>query len=159
MKKITKSMKLDGICYDVRGPVLDAANELERDGARILKLNIGNPAPFGFRAPEAVLSAVRDGLEFSQGYSDSKGIPEAREAIAAYFRNVKGIQGVTPEEIFTGNGVSELIVMCMQALLDAGDEILIPSPDYPLWTAAATLAGGTVVHFCRSRRWHGSTGS
>ncbi len=147
MKMITKSTKLDGICYDVRGPVLDAANELERGGARILKLNIGNPAPFGFRAPEAVISAVRDGLEFSQGYSDSKGIPEAREAIAAYFRDMKGIRSVTPEDVYTGNGVCELIVMCMQALLDAGDEILIPSPDYPLWTAAATLAGGTVVHY------------
>ena len=148
MKKIiTKSKKLDGICYDVRGPVLDAANEMERYGARILKLNIGNPAPFGFRAPEAVLQAVRDGLEFSQGYSDSKGIMEAREAIAAYFREKKGILGVTPEDVYTGNGVSELIAMCMQALLDVGDEILIPSPDYPLWTATATLAGGTAVHY------------
>ncbi len=147
MKTITKSTKLNDVCYDVRGPVLDAANEMERNGAKILKLNIGNPAPFGFRTPDAVLQAVRDGLEYSQGYSDSKGIMEAREAIAAYCRERKGIAGVTPEDIYMGNGVSELIGMNMQALLDNGDEILIPSPDYPLWTAAATLAGGTVVHY------------
>jgi alanine-synthesizing transaminase len=120
---------------------------MERSGERILKLNIGNPAPFGFRAPEAVLRAVHDGLEHSQGYCDSKGIMEAREAVADYCRSKKGIAGVTPEDIYTGNGVSELITMNMQALLDNGDEILIPSPDYPLWTAAATLAGGTVVHY------------
>jgi alanine-synthesizing transaminase len=147
MKTITKSSKLNNVCYDVRGPVLDAANEMERNGTKILKLNIGNPAPFGFRAPEAVLQAVHEGLEQSQGYCDSKGIMEAREAIADYCRNKKGIAGVTPEDIYTGNGVSELITMNMQALLDNGDEILIPSPDYPLWTAAATLAGGTVVHY------------
>jgi alanine-synthesizing transaminase len=145
MKTITKSSKLNNVCYDVRGPVLDAANEMERNGTKILKLNIGNPAPFGFRAPEAVLQAVHEGLEQSQGYCDSKGIMEAREAIADYCRNKKGIAGVTPEDIYTGNGVSELITMNMQALLDNGDEILIPSPDYPLWTAAATLAGGTGV--------------
>ena len=147
MKEITKSRKLDGICYDVRGPVLDAANEMEKGGARILKLNIGNPAPFGFRAPDAVLRAVRDGLPDSQGYSESKGIVEAREAIAAYCRDQKKIPGVTPDDVYTGNGVSEFISICMQALLDHGDEILVPSPDYPLWTAAATLAGGTVVHY------------
>ena len=152
MKEITKSRKLDGICYDVRGPVLDMANEMERDGARILKLNIGNPAPFGFSAPDAVLRAVRDGLAGSQEYSDSKGIMEAREAIAVYYRDKKNIPGVTPEDIYTGNGLSELINICMQALLDHGDEILIPSPDYPLWTATATLAGGTAVHYLCDER-------
>lgn len=146
MKKITKSNKLNGICYDVRGPVLDAAGELEKQGARVLKLNIGNPAAFGFSGPDEILNAVRDGLENSQGYSESKGIVQAREAVAQHYLE-KGLQGVTPDDVYTGNGLSELITMCMQALLDPGDEILIPSPDYPLWTAAATLAGGTVVHY------------
>lgn len=146
MKIFNKSTKLNHVAYDVRGPVLDEAMAMEAAGERILKLNIGNPAPFGFSAPIQVLEGVDTGLAVSQGYSDSKGTIEAREAIAEYCRE-KGIQGVTVNDIYTGNGVSELITMCMQGLLDSGDEILIPSPDYPLWTAAATLAGGTVVHY------------
>ena len=146
MKIFNKSTKLNHVAYDVRGPVLDEAMAMEAAGERILKLNIGNPAPFGFSAPIQVLEGVDTGLAVSQGYSDSKGTIEAREAIAGYCRE-KGIQGVTVNDIYTGNGVSELITMCMQGLLDSGDEILIPAPDYPLWTAAATLAGGTVVHY------------
>ncbi|MEG0777838.1 MAG: aminotransferase class I/II-fold pyridoxal phosphate-dependent enzyme [Oscillospiraceae bacterium] len=146
MYEITKSKKLDNVCYDVRGPVLDEAMAMEAAGEKILKLNIGNPATFKFAAPDAVVDAISRQLTTSEGYSDSKGIMEAREAVVGYTRK-KGIEGVTVNDVYTGNGLSELIVMCMQALLDAGDEILIPSPDYPLWTAAATLAGGTVVHY------------
>lgn len=146
MKEISKSKKLNNVAYDVRGPVLDAANAMEAAGAKILKLNIGNPGAFRFEAPDCILSAMRTSLPESEGYCDSKGIWEAREAIAAYDRK-KGIEGVGVDDIYTGNGVSELIVMCMQGLLDNGDEILIPSPDYPLWTGAATLAGGNVVHY------------
>ncbi|MEA4894032.1 MAG: aminotransferase class I/II-fold pyridoxal phosphate-dependent enzyme [Oscillospiraceae bacterium] len=146
MKEIFKSKKLDNVAYDVRGPVLDAANAMEAQGAKILKLNIGNPGAFKFEAPDCVLGAMSSTLTISEGYSDSKGILEAREAIAAYDKS-KGIEGVGVDDIYTGNGVSELIAMCMQGLLDCGDEILIPSPDYPLWTGAATLAGGTAVHY------------
>ena len=146
MKEISKSKKLNNVAYDVRGPVLDAANAMEAAGAKILKLNIGNPGAFRFEAPDCILSAMSSSLPESEGYCDSKGIGEAREAIAAYDRK-KGIEGVGVDDIYTGNGVSELIVMCMQGLLDNGDEILIPSPDYPLWTGAATLAGGNVVHY------------
>lgn len=146
MRTIQKSRKLRNVRYDVRGPVLDAAKALEARGEKVIKLNIGNPAPFGFRAPETLVYAVSMNLLAAEGYSDSKGILEAREAIAEYCRK-KGIEGVTPEDIYTGNGLSELITMSMQALLDNGDEILIPTPDYPLWTAAATLAGGRVVHY------------
>ena len=146
MKEISKSKKLDNVAYDVRGPVLDAATAMEATGAKILKLNIGNPGAFRLEAPACILDAMSDTLSISEGYSDSKGILEAREAIAAYTRK-KGIEGVGLEDIYTGNGVSELIVMCMQGLLDSGDEILVPSPDYPLWTGAATLAGGNVVHY------------
>ncbi|NCB73849.1 MAG: pyridoxal phosphate-dependent aminotransferase [Clostridia bacterium] len=146
MKEISKSKKLNNVAYDVRGPVLDAANAMEAAGAKILKLNIGNPGAFRFEAPDCILSAMSSSLPESEGYCDSKGILEAREAIAAYDRK-KGIEGVGVDDIYTGNGVSELIVMCMQGLLDNGDEILIPSPDYPLWTGAATLSGGNVVHY------------
>ena len=146
MKEISKSKKLNNVAYDVRGPVLDAANAMEAAGAKILKLNIGNPGAFRFEAPDCILSAMSSSLPESEGYCDSKGIWEAREAIAAYDRK-KGIEGVGVDDIYTGNGVSELIVMCMQGLLDNGDEILIPSPDYPLWTGAATLSGGNVVHY------------
>ncbi len=146
MKEITKSKKLNNVAYDVRGPVLDAANAMEAEGAKILKLNIGNPGAFSFEAPDCILDAMSKGLPISEGYCDSKGLFEAREAIAAYDKS-KGIEGIGVNDIYTGNGVSELIVMCMQGLLDCGDEILIPSPDYPLWTGAATLAGGTVVHY------------
>ncbi|MEG1242250.1 MAG: aminotransferase class I/II-fold pyridoxal phosphate-dependent enzyme [Oscillospiraceae bacterium] len=146
MNEFTKSRKLNNVCYDVRGPVLDQAMAMEAQGAKILKLNIGNPAAFNFRAPDAVVDTISSQLTSSEGYSDSKGIMEAREAVVGYARH-KGIEGVTVNDVYTGNGLSELIVMCMQGLLDNGDEILIPSPDYPLWTAAATLAGGTVVHY------------
>jgi alanine-synthesizing transaminase len=146
VKTIQKSRKLNNVRYDVRGPVLDAAKALEVRGEKIIKLNIGNPAPFGFRTPQTLVAAVSKNLLAAEGYSDSKGILEAREAIAEYCER-KGIEGVTPEDIYMGNGLSELITMAMQALLDDGDEILIPAPDYPLWTAAATLAGGKVVHY------------
>lgn len=146
MKSLKKSSKLDNVLYDVRGPVVDEANRMEAEGSKILKLNIGNPAPFGFEAPEEVLIDMRHELEYSQGYSDSKGIYTARKAIMQYAQ-LKNLPNVTINDIYTGNGVSELINLCMQALLDDGDEILIPSPDYPLWTATATLAGGKAVHY------------
>lgn len=146
MNKITKSTKLDNVLYDVRGPVLDEATRMEESGSKILKLNIGNPAPFGFEAPEEVLLDMRQGLADAQGYSASRGIFPARKAIMQYAQ-LKNIPNVTINDVYTGNGVSELINLCMQALLDDGDEILIPSPDYPLWTATATLAGGKVVHY------------
>ena len=146
MNKITKSSKLDNVLYDVRGPVLDEATRMEEAGSKILKLNIGNPAPFGFEAPEEVLLDMRQGLADAQGYSASRGIFPARKAIMQYAQ-LKKIPNVTINDVYTGNGVSELINLCMQALLDDGDEILIPSPDYPLWTATATLAGGKVVHY------------
>ena len=146
MRNFTKSRKLDNVAYDVRGPVLDEAMAMEAQGMKILKLNIGNPATFKFEAPECIINEMTAKLTASEGYSDSKGILEGREAIVEYTRK-KGIAGVTPDDVYTGNGLSELINLCMQALLDNGDEILIPSPDYPLWTATATLAGGNVVHY------------
>ena len=146
MREFKKSSKLDNVLYDVRGPVLDEANRMERDGEHILKLNIGNPAPFGFRTPNEVIDDMRQQLPECEGYSDARGLFSARKAIMQYSQ-IKNIPDVTMDDIYTGNGVSELINMCMQALLDDGDEILIPSPDYPLWTACATLAGGHVVHY------------
>lgn len=146
MRKIGKSSKLDHVLYDVRGPVVDEANRMEEAGIRVLKLNIGNPAPFGFHTPEEVILDMRRQLENCQGYSDSRGLFSARKAIMQYAQ-LKQIPDVTINDVYTGNGVSELITLCMQALLDDGDEILIPSPDYPLWTASATLAGGKVVHY------------
>lgn len=146
MKQFEKSHKLDHVGYDIRGPVMEEADRMIAEGVSILKLNTGNPAPFGFNAPDALMEKLRNSLYSAQGYSDSRGIVSARQAILKYCA-VKNIPNVTMEDIYTGNGVSELISMSMQALLDNGDEILIPSPDYPLWTAAATLAGGTVVHY------------
>ena len=139
MKTFDKSSKLDNVLYDVRGPVVDEAARMEADGLSILKLNIGNPAPFGFNAPEEVILDMRQSLWECQGYSDSKGLFSARKAIMQYCQ-LKKIPGVTMDDIYTGNGVSELINLSMQALLNDGDEILIPAPDYPLWTATATLA-------------------
>ena len=139
MKTFEKSSKLDNVLYDVRGPVVDEAARMEEDGMEILKLNIGNPYPFGFSAPQEVILDMLSNIRTSQGYSDSKGIFSARKAIMQYAQ-LRGIPGVTMNDIYTGNGVSELINLCMQALLDNGDEILIPAPDYPLWTATATLA-------------------
>lgn len=146
MRTFKKSSKLDGVAYEVRGRVVAQASAMEAAGEKILKLNIGNPAPFGFETPTSVLDAMKRQLELSEGYSESRGVLAAREAIAAYHRN-KGIENVHPEHIYTGNGCSELINMSMQALLDDGDEVLIPSPDYPLWTASVTLAGGKAVHY------------
>ena len=146
MREFKKSSKLDNVLYDVRGPVVDEAARMESHGTRILKLNIGNPAPFGFRTPDEVVQDMRMQLPDCEGYSDSKGLFSARKAIMQYSQ-IKGLPNVDMDYIYTGNGVSELINLCMQALLDNGDEILIPSPDYPLWTACATLAGGNPVHY------------
>ena len=146
IRTFKKSSKLDNVLYDVRGPVVDEAARLESEGAHILKLNIGNPAPFGFRTPFEVIQDMREQLPECEGYSDSRGLFSARKAIMQYAQ-LKGLPNVSMDGIYTGNGVSELINLCMQALLDSGDEILIPSPDYPLWTACATLAGGTPVHY------------
>ena len=146
MRKFEKSSKLDNVLYDVRGPVVDEANRMVEDGMEVLKLNIGNPYPFGFSAPQEVILDMLSNIRTSQGYSDSKGIFSARKAIMQYSQ-LKHIPNVTMSDIYTGNGVSELINLCMQALLNNGDEILIPAPDYPLWTACATLAGGKAVHY------------
>ena len=143
---VLKSNKLKGVCYDIRGPVLREAHRMEEEGHRIIKLNIGNPAPFGFDAPEEILQDVIANLPESTGYCHSKGLFPARKAVMQYCQQ-KGIDGVTIDDIFIGNGVSELIVMAMQALVNDGDEILIPAPDYPLWTAAVRLSSGTPVHY------------
>ena len=139
---IGKSHKLDNVCYDIRGPVLVEAKRLEEEGYRILKLNIGNPAPFGFDAPEEIIHDMVVNMRQAQGYCDSKGLFPARKAVMQYYQSL-GRTDVGTEDIYIGNGVSELIVMSMQALLDSGDEMLVPAPDYPLWTAAVTLAGGS----------------
>ena len=146
MRKFEKSVKLNNVCYDIRGPVMDEANRMIRAGEEVLKLNIGNPAPFGFRAPDELIRNMSDNLVDTEGYSDSKGLFSAREAIVKYDKK-KNIDGVTIDDVYTGNGVSELITLSMQGLLDYGDEILVPAPDYPLWTASVTLAGGTAVHY------------
>ncbi|HIZ65576.1 MAG TPA: aminotransferase class I/II-fold pyridoxal phosphate-dependent enzyme [Candidatus Blautia pullicola] len=146
MRTFDKSSKLDNVCYDVRGPVLDEANRMQESGIDVLKLNIGNPAPFGFSAPEEVILDMIYTLRDTQGYSDSKGIFSARKAIMQYCQ-LKHIPNVTINDIYTGNGVSELINMLTQGLLDSGDEILVPSPDYPLWTGCVSLAGGKPVHY------------
>jgi len=146
MKKIRQSAKLNKVCYDIRGPALVEAKRLEEEGHRILKLNIGNPAPFGFEAPDEIIQDVIRNLSNAQGYSDSKGLFSARKAIMQECQQLQ-IKGVDINDIYLGNGVSELIVMAMQALLNNGDEVLIPAPDYPLWTAAVSLAGGTPVHY------------
>ncbi len=146
MRNFEKSSKLDHVCYDIRGPVMDEANRMISQGMDILKLNIGNPAPFGFQAPQELLDRMNENLSSTEGYSDSKGLLSARQAIVKYSRK-KGIEGVTEDDVYTGNGVSELITLSMQGLLNSGDEILVPSPDYPLWTASVTLAGGAAVHY------------
>ncbi|WP_432545929.1 pyridoxal phosphate-dependent aminotransferase [Kineococcus sp. SYSU DK004] len=144
--QILQSTKLAGVLYDVRGPALTRAQELEQAGQRVLKLNIGNPAPFGFEAPPELLEDMVANLPQAQGYSDSKGLLSARRAVMQYSQQ-KDLAGVDVEDVYLGNGVSELIVMAMQALLDDGDEVLVPAPDYPLWTAAVSLAGGRAVHY------------
>lgn len=146
MRSFEKSSKLENVCYDVRGPVVEEANRMIANNMDILKLNIGNPAPFGFDAPEEIIQDMAYNLRDSQGYSDSKGIFPARKAIMQYAQ-LKKLPNVGIDDIYIGNGVSELITISMQGLLNDGDEILIPSPDYPLWTAAANLAGGKPVHY------------
>lgn len=146
MREFKKSSKLDNVLYDVRGPVVEEAARMENTGTNVLKLNIGNPAPFGFRTPDEIIYDMRQQLTECEGYSTAKGSFSARKAIMQYAQ-LKQIPNVSIEDVYTGNGVSELINLCMSALLDNGDEILIPSPDYPLWTACATLAGGKVVHY------------
>ena len=146
MKPVLKSTKLSNVCYDIRGPVMERAKQMEEEGQRIIKLNIGNLAPFGFEAPEEIQQDVILNLPSASGYSDSKGLFAARKAIMHYTQS-KNISGVELEDIYIGNGASELIVMAMQALINDGDEVLIPTPDYPLWTAAVTLAGGKPCHY------------
>ncbi|MCM0147522.1 pyridoxal phosphate-dependent aminotransferase [Photobacterium galatheae] len=146
MHNIGMSTKLNNVCYDIRGPVLKHAKRMEEEGHKILKLNIGNPAPFGFDAPDEILVDVIRNLPTSQGYCDSKGIYSARKAVVQHYQR-RGLLDIDVEDVYIGNGVSELIVMAMQALLDNTDEILVPAPDYPLWTAAISLSGGNPVHY------------
>jgi alanine-synthesizing transaminase len=146
MTDLLKSHKLSGVCYDIRGPVLDHANWLEDQGQKIIKLNIGNPGAFGFDAPDEIFQDVIQNLREAQGYCHSKGLFSARKAVMQRYQ-AQGIDGIQVEDVIMGNGVSELIVMAMQALLNPGDEILIPSPDYPLWTAAVSMGGGTPMHY------------
>lgn len=146
MKDIAKSTKLDNVCYDIRGPVLREAKRLEEEGHRVIKLNTGNPAAFGFDAPDEITQDVIRNLPLSQGYCDAKGLFSARKAIMQYCQQ-KNFPPISVEDIIIGNGVSELVVMTMQALLNNGDEMLIPAPDYPLWTAAVHLSGGRAVHY------------
>ncbi|KZE30048.1 pyridoxal phosphate-dependent aminotransferase [Crenobacter luteus] len=146
MQPVHKSQKLANVCYDIRGPVLEHAKAMEEEGHRIIKLNIGNPAPFGFFAPDEIIEDMIANLQNASGYTDSKGLFSARKAIMHYAQE-KQLPGVGMEDIYIGNGVSELIVMAMQALLDNGDEVLVPAPDYPLWTAAVSLAGGRATHY------------
>ena len=146
MKPVERSHKLDNVCYDIRGPIAAQARKMEDEGHRILKLNIGNPAPFGFEAPDDIVKDVIHNLPTSQGYSDSSGIYAARVAVMQYYQQMN-ISDIRISDIFIGNGVSEMIMMAMQALLNHGDEVLLPSPDYPLWTAAVSLSSGTPVHY------------
>jgi len=144
--QVAQAGRLGNVRYDIRGPVLRRARQLEAAGHEIIKLNLGNPAPFGLDAPEDVLSDVVKHIGDSQGYSDARGIQPARLAVAQYFDR-RGVTGITADDVFLGNGVSELIVMSLQALLNVGAEVLVPSPDYPLWTGAINLCGGKAVHY------------
>ncbi|MET8702243.1 pyridoxal phosphate-dependent aminotransferase [Kitasatospora sp. NPDC058032] len=144
--QVIQSSKLANVCYDIRGPVLDEAMRLEEQGHRILKLNTGNPALFGFEAPPEILQDILRNLSTAHGYGDSKGLLSARRAVVMHYEE-RGLDGLTVEDVFLGNGVSELIQLAMTALLDDGDEVLVPAPDYPLWTASVSLAGGTAVHY------------
>jgi len=146
MKKIIKSAKLENVCYEIRGPVLKEAKRLEEEGYKVIKLNVGSPASFGLNAPDEIVHDIVLNLQNAQAYGDSRGLFAARKAVMHDFQS-KGVMDVEIDDIFIGNGVSELISMSMQALLDSGDEVLIPMPDYPLWTATATLAGGKAVHY------------
>ncbi|MEY9963109.1 alanine-synthesizing transaminase [Streptacidiphilus sp. MAP12-16] len=144
--QVIQSSKLANVCYDIRGPILDEAMRLEDEGHRILKLNTGNPAPFGFEAPPEILHDILRNLAGAHGYGDSKGLLAARRAVVMHYED-RGLEGLSVDDVYIGNGVSELIQMSMQALLDDGDEVLVPAPDYPLWTASVSLAGGTAVHY------------
>ncbi|MGL5849998.1 MAG: aminotransferase class I/II-fold pyridoxal phosphate-dependent enzyme, partial [Phycicoccus sp.] len=146
MRRIVQSRKLQHVRYDVRGPILVEAQRLEAEGHDVLKLNIGNTAPFGFRAPEAIVADMVHNLPESQGYTDSRGIYSARTAVAQYYQS-HGLTETGVDDIYIGNGVSELISMVLQAFVDDGNEVLVPAPDYPLWTGAVSLAGGTPVHY------------
>lgn len=146
MKTIQKSAKLNNVCYDIRGPVLEKAKQMEEEGHKIIKLNIGNLAVFGFDAPEEIQQDMIRNLPNSAAYSDSKGIFAARKAVMHYTQE-QGIKNVTLDDIYLGNGASELISLATNALLDEGDELLLPAPDYPLWTAVTSLSGGTPVHY------------
>jgi alanine-synthesizing transaminase len=146
LKTVQKSTKLANVLYDIRGPIMDAARQMEEEGHKIIKLNIGNLAPFGFDAPEEIQQDMIRNLPNSAGYSDSKGIFAARKAVMHYTQQ-QGVQGVTLDDIYLGNGASELIALSTNALLNEGDELLVPSPDYPLWTACTALSGGTPVHY------------
>lgn len=146
MRTFEKSSKLDYVCYDIRGPIMDEAQRMSEQGIDILKLNIGNPAPFGFKAPKEIEEAIGNNAAITEGYSNSKGLVSAREAILKYCQS-KNMPNVSIDDIYTGNGVSELITMSMNGLLNYGDEVLVPMPDYPLWTASVTLAGGKAVHY------------
>ncbi|MGM8898466.1 MULTISPECIES: aminotransferase class I/II-fold pyridoxal phosphate-dependent enzyme [unclassified Psychrobacter] len=156
MTSLKKSTKLQNVCYDIRGPLLQTANKMEAEGQRIIKLNIGNPAPFGLSAPHEILRDVAMNLPEATGYSDSQGIFSARKAVLQYYQSKGLLSAVDVRDVYLGNGVSELIVMTMQALMNDGDEVLIPMPDYPLWTAATNLSGGTAVHYrCNEDdNWH-----
>ncbi|WP_309082182.1 pyridoxal phosphate-dependent aminotransferase [Zhihengliuella sp.] len=145
-RRFKQSSKLRDVLYDIRGPVLEHAQRMESEGHRILKLNIGNPAPFGFEAPDEILVDMIRNLPNSQGYSDSRGILSARTAVSQYYQT-RGIRTIGVDDVYLGNGVSELITLSLNALLNDGDEVLIPAPDYPLWTASVSLAGGTPVHY------------
>lgn len=151
MQLYDKSNKLANVCYDIRGPVMEEAKRLEEEGQRILKLNIGNPAPFGFDVPEELIQDMIYNLPLAQGYCESKGLFSARKAVMQYCQE-KSFPDVTIDDIYIGNGVSELIVMAMQALLNNGDEVLIPAPDYPLWTAAVNLSGGRAIHYIKDEQ-------
>jgi alanine-synthesizing transaminase len=144
--QLKQSRKLANVWYEIRGPVMDHAARLEAQGHHVLKLNIGNPAPFGFEAPEEIIQDIMLNLAAASGYGPSKGLLSARRAVVQYYQT-RGVDGLDVEDVYLGNGVSELILMAMQALLDDGDEVLVPSPDYPLWTAAINLAGGKAVHY------------
>ncbi|MGL4284406.1 pyridoxal phosphate-dependent aminotransferase [Eubacterium aggregans] len=146
MRTFRKSHKLDNVCYDIRGPVVQEASRMQREGVDIIMLNTGNPPTFDVNAPDEVIHEVRSNLRNAEGYCDSKGIFPARKAIAQYYQT-RGLMDVTVDDVYIGNGTSELVQFCTQALMDDGDELLIPMPDYPLWTAAATLAGGKPVHY------------
>ncbi|MEA5074251.1 MAG: pyridoxal phosphate-dependent aminotransferase [Eubacterium aggregans] len=146
MRTFRKSHKLDNVCYDIRGPVVQEASRMQREGVDIIMLNTGNPPTFDVNAPDEVIHDVRSNLRNAEGYCDSKGIFSARKAIVQYYQT-KGLMDVTVDDVYIGNGTSELVQFCTQALMDDGDELLIPMPDYPLWTAAATLAGGKPVHY------------